>query len=127
MPTVFRYAHCVHIWPLCLYMASVSIYAHCFYMCSLCLYMLTVFRYADCVYICSLFLYMLSIFRYSHCVLLQWQEEKGTRADSYKDDNLSELIGDLCSFIMDQIIHVRGIYHDRSSYLGRNCQYQHLS
>jgi hypothetical protein len=37
-----------------------------------------------------------------------------------------ELVDDLCNFIMDQILHVRGIYHDRVTELGRNPQYQHL-
>ena len=45
---------------------------------------------------------------------------------SYKDDQLLELIGDLCNFILDQTVHVKGIYHDRESELGRNPQYQHL-
>ena len=48
------------------------------------------------------------------------------RNDPHKDDNLLELVGDLCNFIIDQIVHVRGLYHDRSSNLGRNPQYQHL-
>ena len=48
------------------------------------------------------------------------------QSDTHKDDNLLELVGDLCSFILDQIIHVRGTYHDRKSELGRHSQYQHL-
>ena len=48
------------------------------------------------------------------------------KRDSYKDDQLLELIGDLCNFILDQIIHVKGAYHDRESDLGRNPQYQHI-
>ena len=48
------------------------------------------------------------------------------RAEPHKDDNLLELIGNLCAFILDQIIHVRGNYHDRKSELGRHPQYQHL-
>jgi hypothetical protein len=124
MLTMFIDAHCFYRCPLCLDMPTVSIYGHCVYICSLCLHMLTVL-YAYC-FICSLCLHMLTVFIYAHYVLLQWQEEKGMRADSYKDDNLLELVGDLCSFIMDQIVHVRGIYHDRLSYLGRNSQYQYL-
>ena len=42
------------------------------------------------------------------------------------DDQLLELLGDLCKFILDQIVHVKGTYHDRESDLGRNPQYQHL-
>ena len=42
----------------------------------------------------------------------------------YKDDQLLELIGDLYNFILDQIVYVKGIYHDRASDLGRNPQYQ---
>ena len=44
----------------------------------------------------------------------------------YKDDQLLELIDDLCNFILDQIVHVEDTYHDRDSDLGRNLQYQHL-
>ena len=29
----------------------------------------------------------------------------------YKDDQLLELVGDLCNFILDQIVYVKGIYH----------------
>jgi len=46
--------------------------------------------------------------------------------DPHKDDNLLELVGDLCNFIMDQIVHVKGTYHDRMTELGRNPQHQHL-
>ena len=48
------------------------------------------------------------------------------RNDPHKDDNLLELDGDLCNFIMDQIVHVRDIYHDLATKFGRNPQYQHL-
>ena len=48
------------------------------------------------------------------------------KRDPYKDDELLELDGDLCNFILDQIVHVKGAYHDRESDLGRNSQYQHL-
>jgi hypothetical protein len=48
------------------------------------------------------------------------------RVEPHKDDNLLELVGDLCAFIIDQIIHVRGTYHDKKSELGRHPQYQHL-
>ena len=48
------------------------------------------------------------------------------KRDPYKDDQLLELIGDLCNFILDQIVYVKGAYHDRESDLGRNAQYQHL-
>ena len=48
------------------------------------------------------------------------------KRDPYKDDQLLELIGDLCNFILDQIGYVKGTYHDRESDLGRNRQYQHL-
>ena len=47
------------------------------------------------------------------------------KRDPYKDDQLLELIGDLCNFILDQIVHVNA-YHDRESDLGSNPQYQHL-
>jgi len=47
------------------------------------------------------------------------------KRDPYKDDQLLELVGDLCNFILDQIVHVKGAYHDRESDLGRNPQYQH--
>ena len=48
------------------------------------------------------------------------------RRDPYKDDQLLELVGDLCNLILDQIVHVKGTYHDRDSDLGRNPQYEHL-
>ena len=48
------------------------------------------------------------------------------KRDPYKDDKLLELVGALCNFIFDQIVHVKGTYHDRDSDLGRNPQYQHL-
>ena len=59
-------------------------------------------------------------------ILLYWQEEKGMKANPHKDDNLLELVGDLCNFIMDQIIHIRGTYHDPASDLGRHPHHQHL-
>ena len=48
------------------------------------------------------------------------------KRDPYKDDQLLELIDNLCNFILDQIVHVKGTYHDRESNLGRNPQYQHI-
>ena len=48
------------------------------------------------------------------------------KKDPYKDDQLLELVDDLCNFILDQIVHVKGAYHDWESELGRNPQYQHL-
>ena len=48
------------------------------------------------------------------------------KRDPYKDDQLLELIDDLCNFILDQIVHVKGTYPDRESDLGRNPQFQHL-
>ena len=48
------------------------------------------------------------------------------KRDPYKDDQLLELIGDLCNFILDQIVHVKDVYHDRESDLGRNPQYQYF-
>ena len=48
------------------------------------------------------------------------------KRDTYKDDQLLELIDDLYNFILDQIVHVKGTYHDRESELGINSQYQHF-
>ena len=48
------------------------------------------------------------------------------KRDPYKNDQLLELVGDLCNFILDQIVHVKGVYHDREYDLGRNPRYQHL-
>ena len=48
------------------------------------------------------------------------------KRDLYKDDQLLELVGDLCNFILYQIVHVKGAYYDRESDLGRNPQYQHI-
>ena len=48
------------------------------------------------------------------------------KRDPYKDDQLLELVGDLCKFILDQNVYVKGTYHDRDSDLGKNPQYQHL-
>ena len=53
-------------------------------------------------------------------------ERRKRNEKRYKDDQLLELVGDLCNFILDQIVHVKGTYHDRDSNLGRNPQYQHL-
>jgi len=44
----------------------------------------------------------------------------------YKDDELLELVGDLCNFILDQIVNVKGDYHDVLSDLGSNPTNQHL-
>jgi hypothetical protein len=44
----------------------------------------------------------------------------------YKDDELLEFIGDLCGFVLDQIVHIKGSYHDRESDLGSDPRYQHL-
>lgn len=33
----------------------------------------------------------------------------------YKDDQLIELVDDLCGFILDEIVHVKGTYHDPDS------------
>ena len=48
------------------------------------------------------------------------------KRDPYKDDQLLELVGDHWNFILDQIVYVKGTYHDRDSDLGRNPQYQHF-
>jgi hypothetical protein len=48
------------------------------------------------------------------------------RRDPYKDDELLEIVGDLCNFILDEIVHVKGTYHHLASDLGSNPQYQHL-
>jgi hypothetical protein len=48
------------------------------------------------------------------------------KRDHYKYDQLLELVGDLCNFILDQIVHVKGTYHDRASDLRRNPKYKHL-
>jgi hypothetical protein len=48
------------------------------------------------------------------------------KRDVYKDDQLIELVGDLCGFILDEIVHVKGTYHDPDSDLGNDPRYQHL-
>ena len=48
------------------------------------------------------------------------------KRDPYKDDQLLELVGDLYNFILDQIVYVKGAYHNQESDLGRNPRYQHL-
>ena len=53
-------------------------------------------------------------------------ERRKRNEKRYKDDQLLELVGDLCNFMLDQIVHVKGTYHDRDSDLDRNPQYQHL-
>ena len=45
------------------------------------------------------------------------------KRDPYKDDQLLELVGDLCNFILDQIVYVKDAYHDWESDLDRNPQY----
>jgi hypothetical protein len=59
-------------------------------------------------------------------VILQWLEEKGKKRDVYRDDELLELVGDLCSFIIDHVIYFKGDYHDINFDLGKNPRYQHL-
>ena len=54
------------------------------------------------------------------------RREKKLKRDPYKDDQLLELVDDLCNFILDQIVYVKGTYHDRDFDLGRSPQYQHL-
>jgi hypothetical protein len=46
--------------------------------------------------------------------------------NAHSDDALLDLVGDLCTFIMDQIVHVRGTFHHPKFDLGRNPQYQRL-
>ena len=46
--------------------------------------------------------------------------------DVYKDDELLGLVGDLCGFIIDEVISSIGDYHDRNSDLGSNPRYQRL-
>ena len=48
------------------------------------------------------------------------------KRDLYNDGQLLELVSDLYNFILNQIVHVQGTYHDRDSDLGRNPQYQHI-
>ena len=48
------------------------------------------------------------------------------KRDPYKDDQLLELVDDLCNFILDQIVHIKSTYHDRDSDLGKNPLNQHL-
>ncbi|XP_066362058.1 uncharacterized protein [Miscanthus floridulus] len=73
-------------------------------------------------YVCSI-ISNITTYRRHPC---RWQDEKGVRNDPHKDDNLLDLVNDLCNFIMDQIVHVRDTYHGPLSDLGRNPQYQHL-
>ncbi|XP_066392050.1 uncharacterized protein [Miscanthus floridulus] len=54
------------------------------------------------------------------------EKDKDTRRNPYKDDELLEMVGDLCNFIMDQIVYHKGIYHHLLSDLGSNPLYQHL-
>jgi hypothetical protein len=35
-------------------------------------------------------------------------KDKDTRRDPYKDDELIEMVGDLCNFIRYEIVHVKG-------------------
>jgi hypothetical protein len=53
-------------------------------------------------------------------------KDKDTRRDPYKDDELFEMAGDLCNFIMDKIVYYKGTYHHPASDLSSNPQYQHL-
>ena len=46
--------------------------------------------------------------------------------DPYKDDELIEMVGDLCNFIMDQVVYVNGHYHNLLSELGSTPEYEFL-
>jgi hypothetical protein len=35
-------------------------------------------------------------------------KDKDTRRDPYKGDELIEMVGDLCNFIRDEIVYVKG-------------------
>ena len=54
------------------------------------------------------------------------EKDKDTRRNPYKDDELLKMVGDLCNFIMDQIVYHKGTYHHLLSDLGSNPLYQHL-
>ncbi|XP_066336100.1 uncharacterized protein [Miscanthus floridulus] len=54
------------------------------------------------------------------------EKDKDTRRNPYKDDELLEMVDDLCNFIMDQIVYHKGTYHHLLSDLGSNPLYQHL-
>lgn len=73
-------------------------------------------------YVCA-FMSTTSAYRKHPSLYLQ---EKNQQRDVYKDDQLLELVGDLCNFIMDNIVHYKGMYHDLTSDLARNPRYQHL-
>ena len=46
--------------------------------------------------------------------------------DVYRDDDLLEIVSDLCNFIMDHVVYYKGDYHNPQSDLGSNPLYQHL-
>ncbi|XP_021316392.1 uncharacterized protein LOC110435287 [Sorghum bicolor] len=55
-----------------------------------------------------------------------WKEYKDKRRNLIKEDELLGLVGDLCNFIIDEIVDSRGAYHDVRSDLGSNPLHQHL-
>ncbi|KAL6907753.1 hypothetical protein ACP4OV_001923 [Aristida adscensionis] len=62
-----------------------------------------------------------------------WPKDPFSRMDVHIDDDyLLDRVGDLCMFILDEIIHKRGRYHDPTSAIGRqaNCrtlrEWEHL-
>ncbi|XP_066341111.1 uncharacterized protein [Miscanthus floridulus] len=54
------------------------------------------------------------------------EKDKDTRRNPYKNDELLEMVGDLCNFIMDQIVYHKSTYYHLLSDLGSNSLYQHL-
>ena len=40
------------------------------------------------------------------------ERRKKTKTDVYKDDDLLDIVGDLCNFVMDHVVYYKGDYHN---------------
>lgn len=57
---------------------------------------------------------------------VQARQHAGRNGDPYRDDDLLELVGGLCDFILDHAIHPKGCFLDHTSDLQTNPKLQHL-
>ena len=57
---------------------------------------------------------------------MQWPKDEYIEQKEIEDDDLLEIVGDLCQFILDDIIHVDGDFHDQKSMVGHKKYCRHL-
>ena len=56
---------------------------------------------------------------------MQWPKEFPIESKEIKYDDLLEIVSDICQFILDDIVHVNGKFHDRKSAIGclKDCRH----